>query len=229
MAKAGKLHVMPDDKELDAIVEHFKLHQSNFDSVSETLSNDLYRHSELKPLIHSIKHRTKDPLHLRDKLVRKRTSAKNEGKPFDITVDNVFEKLTDLAGVRLLHLHTSQFPKIDKAIREVVDELGFAIVEGPTANTWDDEYRQLFTEWGATAVPRESMYTSVHYILDSRRRTPVRCELQVRTLMEEVWGEVSHTVNYPRPTTDKIVNEQLKVLARFTSGCTRLVDTIFHK
>ena len=73
------------------------------------------------------------------------------------------------------------------------------------------------------------MYTSVHYILDPQRKTPVRVELQVRTLMEEVWGEVSHSMNYPHPTKNPIVEEQLKVLARFTSGCTRLVDTIFYK
>jgi len=135
--------------------------------------------------------------------------------------------LTDLAGIRLIHLHTSQFPEIDRAIRLALGDLGFAITEGPIANTWDDEYRELFSKWGATPVPRESMYTSVHYILDPQRKTPVRCELQVRTLMEEVWGEVSHTVNYPHKTTNAIVKEQLKVLARFTSGCTRLVDTIF--
>ena len=34
------------------------------------------------------------------------------------------------------------------------------------------------------------MYTSVHYVIGSASRTTVTCEIQVRTLMEEVWGEV---------------------------------------
>jgi hypothetical protein len=41
------------------------------------------------------------------------------------------------------------------------------------------------------------MYTSVHYIIGSGSQTPLTCEIQVRTLMEEVWGEVDHKINYP--------------------------------
>jgi putative GTP pyrophosphokinase len=45
--------------------------------------------------------------------------------------------------------------------------------------------------------------------------------------MEEVWGEVDHLINYPIPSTRLSSREQLKVLARVTSGATRLVDSIF--
>lgn len=55
----------------------------------------------------------------------------------------------------------------------------------------------------------------------------MRIELQVRTLMEEVWGEVSHSINYPVETASISCREQLRVLARISSGCTRLVDSIF--
>jgi ppGpp synthetase/RelA/SpoT-type nucleotidyltranferase len=55
-----------------------------------------------------------------------------------------------------------------------------------------------------------------------------KCELQVRTLAEEVWGEVSHTIDYPDPTESVACKEQLKVLARLSSSCIRLVDSIFE-
>ena len=45
--------------------------------------------------------------------------------------------------------------------------------------------------------------------------------------MEEVWGEVDHTINYPHSTGSVGCAEQLKVLARVTSSATRLVDSIF--
>jgi putative GTP pyrophosphokinase len=45
--------------------------------------------------------------------------------------------------------------------------------------------------------------------------------------MEEVWGEVDHTMNYPIPSKVLAYREQVKVLARVTSGATRLVDSIF--
>ena len=53
-------------------------------------------------------------------------------------------------------------------------------------------------------------------------------ELQVRTLAEELWGEVDHKINYPHPSDRSSCREQIKVLARITSSCTRLVDSIFH-
>ena len=72
------------------------------------------------------------------------------------------------------------------------------------------------------------MYTSVHYVIEPNRRTKYTCELQVRTLAEEVWGEVDHTINYPIATPIIACKEQIAVLARVTSGCTRLVDSLFR-
>ena len=70
------------------------------------------------------------------------------------------------------------------------------------------------------------MYTSVHYVVEPVF-DQIACEIQVRTLAEELWGEVSHTVNYPEETDSIACKEQLAALARVASGCTRLVDSIF--
>jgi len=72
------------------------------------------------------------------------------------------------------------------------------------------------------------MYTTVHYVLQANQEKKVTCEVQVRTLMDEVWGEVSHRVNYPDESPSRTCQDQLKVLARLTTGCTRLVDSIFR-
>jgi putative GTP pyrophosphokinase len=72
-----------------------------------------------------------------------------------------------------------------------------------------------------------SLYTSVHYVIAPNRKTGLTCEIQVRTLAEELWGEVDHTLNYPLKSMSLACREQIKVLARVTSSCTRLVDAIF--
>ncbi len=72
------------------------------------------------------------------------------------------------------------------------------------------------------------MYTSVHYVLETSQRTKYTFELQVRTLAEELWGEVDHTINYPHKSDILACREQIKVLARVTSSCSRLVDSIFR-
>ena len=130
-----------------------------------------------------------------------------------------------------MHLHTRQVEEIDIELKRIFDENMLILVEGPTARTWDDEMRSYFKGIGMDIHPyldkNPDMYTSVHYVIKLNSRTEITCEIQVRTLMEEVWGEVSHAINYPHPTDSLSCREQIKVLARVTSGCTRLVDSIF--
>ncbi|MEK3900068.1 hypothetical protein [Paenibacillus sp. FSL R7-0179] len=59
-------------------------------------------------VIHSVKYRLKDPDHLADKIKRKWEKGEL------VTKDNIFEKITDLAGIRILHLYQDQFPTIHK-------------------------------------------------------------------------------------------------------------------
>src|SRR5207248_6382687 len=66
--------------------------------------------------IHSVKWRIKEPSHLRDKLYRLINRAREQNAEFDITPDNLFSKINDLGGVRLLHLYTRQFGAINAEI-----------------------------------------------------------------------------------------------------------------
>src|SRR5215470_13397444 len=75
------------------------------------------------PVIHTIKSRVKDRQHLRKKLLRKLA----EGD--DITADNFFDCITDLAGVRVLHLHQRQFPAIADAINEHIQKGEWVLYE----------------------------------------------------------------------------------------------------
>ena len=86
----------------------------------------------------------------------------------------------------------------------------------------------LRTALFASCISLHLVALSVHYVIELNPTSHVRCELQVRTLADELWGEVSHTIDYPKPTKSIACQEQLKVLARVTSGCTRLVDSIFR-
>lgn len=214
-------------KMVDALLVRYKERIEHIEIFRTSLLAALTRSSELEPLVHSLKSRLKDPDHLRNKLERKITVAQREGKPFQITPENLLVRVNDLAGIRILHLHTRQMEKIDPVLRRIFDEQSYELVETPFARTWDDEYRQFFSSIGIQSQTSPNMYTSVHYVVGSASRTKVTCEIQVRTLMEEVWGEVDHTVNYPIPSELLACREQLKVLARVTSSATRLVDSIF--
>lgn len=203
--------------ELDG-VEHFR----------SALYNTLTTRSPLTPLIHSVRSRVKDPEHLRKKLVRKLTTFKTAGQPLDVAPDNLFAKINDLAAIRLLHLHTAQIAEINVALQDRLAEYHYRILEGPIAYIWDSEYEQFFQDLGISTAVNERMYTSVHYVIEENSRTHRTAEVQVRTLAEELWGEVDHAMNYPEASTNATCRDQIRVLARLTSGCTRLVESIFR-
>jgi ppGpp synthetase/RelA/SpoT-type nucleotidyltranferase len=217
----------PEQATIDECVNHFKENAHLLQNAAESVVSSCMNDPDLKKLIHFIKYRLKDPKHLRAKLRKKALDDKQHGRKPTINQANLFQKITDLAGVRILHLYTDQIAEMNNRILAVLQEQKYR-VHKPVANIWDNESRIYYKKLGFRTVYRETMYTSVHYDIKLNTATGVRCELQVRTLADEVWGEVSHTVDYPKPSNSIACQEQLKVLARVTSGCTRLVDSIFR-
>lgn len=214
-------------KQIDEAVAAFVDKRPLFEAFAQGLLANFQHREELAELIHFIKHRIKEPDHLRRKLERKMLDGKAKGQPFDFDSSTVFEKVNDLAGVRIIHLNTEQMRIIHPNLMDVFAEQKLRVLEEPIANCWDVEYEQFFNDLGITARSRDMMYTKVHYVVEANQRTKITCEIQVRTLMDEVWGEVSHRVNYPDNSASRACADQLKVLARFTTGCARLVDSIF--
>lgn len=193
------------------------------------------RHPRLvkcKPtIIHSVRHRLKEKAHLADKVKRKlmpdpdshQMEMEAEWNP-----ESTFLSFTDLAGVRVLLLHQKQFEPVHAEIIRKVDSGDWFFHEDPKAYTWDPDSADYFVSLGIETKVKESHYTSVHYVIRPRRDSELACEIQVRTLFEEIWGEVDHTLNYPHPTDNVACKEQLRVLAKVVGAGSRLVDSIFN-
>ncbi|MEN5259312.1 RelA/SpoT domain-containing protein [Pseudomonas protegens] len=196
------------EKFLNGVVDSFRLEPS------------LNRYGN--PLIYTIKSRLKDAEHLREKISRK-WSDKDP-----ITAENLFDKVTDLAGVRVLHLYQDQFPEIHSHVINQVEAGDWFLREAPIAYSWDPEASKFFESLGLKAVTRDTYYTSIHYVVSPRKSSTIYCEIQVRTLFEEIWGEIDHTINYPNPTSSRSCKEQLRVLSKLVSTGTRLADSIFR-
>jgi putative GTP pyrophosphokinase len=170
----------------------------------------------------------KDRDRLQDKLLRILHDCEEKNEPFDITPDNLHLKINDLAGIRLLHLHTAQAKEIHEHLDELLKSCGYKFREGPEARTWDIEYEKIFKDMGFKTIRSETLYTSVHYVIsDQIPNLKMTCEIQVRTLAEEIWGEVDHSLNYPHKMDSVACRQQLRALARSTSAAGRLVDAIY--
>lgn len=217
---------MEKSQVIESCVTEYQQHHPRFNQFLNAV-RDFF---ELEPpfndkstsVIHSIKYRLKDQSHLRDKLDRKW----DEQDP--ITPSNIFSRITDLAGLRVLHLYQDQFPIIHHKIVEKVNSGDWFFAEPPKAYTWDPETVRYFEELGLECHQKESYYTSIHYLVKPKEISYYICEIQVRTLFEEIWGEIDHTINYPHATTSVACKEQIRVLSKLVSTGTRLADSIFR-
>ena len=216
----------PSAEELDACVAAYERRLHPMRLFMQSVSEFFAAHPTLAtgsfPTVHSVKSRLKDSGHLRDKLVRKW----NDGR--EITTANLFDEVTDLSGVRVYHLHLEQFPTINEAIRAQVDDGHWHLHEVPKAYSWDPEARGFFEGLGFAPEIRPTLYTSIHYLVRPRDGSPLCCEVQVRTLFEEIWGEIDHLINYPSPTDSIACREQLRALAKLVGTGGRLVDAILR-
>lgn len=218
---------MDKDQAVDAAISAFDDQRHELSIFMNGVGQWFSSHPKLclpvSPIVHSVKMRLKDPTHLREKISRKW----NDADP--ISPHNIFEKITDLAGVRVLHLYQEQFRSIHEEILIKVNTLrDWYLPEPPKAYTWDPESKRFFEELGIGVQIKESFYTSVHYLVRPRADSQICCEIQVRTLFEEIWGEVDHSLNYPDPCPSLSCREQLRVLAKVVGAGSRLVDSIFR-
>jgi len=217
---------------IDELVSHYTDNESTIRrfliSFYDPIVDAMREKEPLFGLVHSIKQRMKDPAHLRDKLIRKLRECQNNNKPFPYTVSNLFEKLNDLGGCRLLHLHTQQVKEIHPILLRILDEAQCDLVAKPFAHIWDMESRTYFQSIGIRTVVNPRLYSSLHYVVKprSKKNTRITCEIQVRTLADEIWGEIDHRLNYPTEHGSLACREQIKSLARVASSCSRLVDSI---
>lgn len=206
---------------MQELVELFKSKHIDFEVFANGIRQWFLGHESLTGRVHSVKYRLKDLNHLREKLERKYSEV-------ELTNEDFFVRMTDLAGVRVLHLHQAQFTHIHDAISAKIADNDWVLAEPAKAFTWDPESREFFAAQGLAVEVRDTYYTSVHYLVKPRADSPLCCEIQVRTLFEEIWGEVDHQLNYPDPTENISSREQLRVLSKLVGAGSRLVDSIFR-
>jgi putative GTP pyrophosphokinase len=171
------------------------------DEVAEPAAATLQRDSS----VHSVKVRVKDPLRLIEKILRKR--ARNPSR--EITVENYREQITDLIGIRALHLFKNRWGWIHRLIGKT-----WPLRETPIAYVRDGDPRDLTDEFanaGCRVEVHPKGYRSVHYVIESRLGAETHlAEIQVRTIFEEGWSEIDHCIRY-RKEADSEIGEFLNM------------------
>lgn len=154
--------------------------------------------------------RIKRPESVADKIYRKPSSFP------DGFSDVSIRSMRDTLGARVVVYFLSNLPMVDRALR-TSEVLEISASDPPIAYL----SRDLIERLGLTHIrheTKESGYASIHYIVRLRSSSlPLEnrpwFEVQVRTLAEDVWGEIEHLLGYkPNKRTSFAVRKQFQII-----------------
>ena len=171
--------------------------------------------------VHSVRWRVKNVEHLMEKIIRKRGQDKVSKKYKTINLSNYLSVVTDLIGVRALHLFKTDVLEIHPQIIDMwqMGEKPVSYVRAGDRSDLIDDLKQC----GINSKVHDAGYRSVHYIIKMRPGiVNIFIELQVRTIFEEAWSEIDHKVRYPNFSENKQVEEVLTIFNRLSGGADEL-------
>jgi putative GTP pyrophosphokinase len=168
---------------LDEVIKKYDSEQmGTYRLLSEKMKEFLSSILSSKGIVpHSITSREKNPEKLREKIT-------TEGKVYDSLSNNI----TDLAGVRIITYFPSDVDKIVPLI-----EKEFKV---DPKHSVDKRF---------CLDPAIFGYASVHFVVEFRSEVlklpefavfnKMKCEIQVRTILQHAWAEIEHDIVYKSP------------------------------
>lgn len=178
--------------------------------------------------IQRVKTRIKRPESTLDKFSKLR-----EEFPDGPTSENL-RSMRDILGARIVTYIPAHIPLVDSAIRGS-DDLEVS-TEYPPRSYFHQTTMERLGLADLDFVPKgvkPSGYSSLHYFV--RLREPAArenpwFELQVRTMLEEVWGEIEHQLGYkPNQQTEFSVSRQFRVIGSHLSAIDEHFDFLYDR
>lgn len=189
-------------------------HQNNLQNLNESaefLAKILQKHES----VHSVRWRVKDADHLMEKIVRKRKAKSNKYMEIDDT--NYSNVITDLVGVRVLHLFKYEWEQIHKYITSM-----WELVENPTAYIRKGDEGEAISSYQSNqceVTNHPAGYRSIHYVIATQpTKDKIYSEIQVRTIFEEGWSEVDHKIRYPNFSDNELISYFLTIFNRLAGS-----------
>lgn len=207
-----------DWQDLKAIHDDFLECRKSYETQADLIANILRG----QPKVHSVKTRIKDMRHLMEKLIRKTPSRREKyGKDFKFTVDNYKDEITDLLGIRVIHIFKEDWEEIHNFITSMWDVMEIV------ANVREGDNTKKFDEQGIAVRSRPSGYRSVHYLIESYpTNKKLITEVQVRTIFEEGYGEIDHQLRYSHEDIPELLGQNLMLLNRIAGSSDEMASLI---
>ena len=197
-----------------AIADHYASKKEGFDKIAREYFAQVM---EFKP-VHSVRYRLKDPDHLIEKIIRK---TADDAKV--ISVDNYLEEITDIIGIRALHVYKNDFLLLHQQIckkykKHFCESVHIKLRQGDDKSIFNPILKD------DPKFEENNTYRSIHYVIN--HLDEVRVEIQTRTVFEEGWSEVDHKSLYKKNNENELVRFASSILSRLSGTCDELAELI---
>ncbi|MGD9271000.1 MAG: RelA/SpoT domain-containing protein [Syntrophobacterales bacterium] len=157
--------------------------------------------SSPKESLHTITYRIKDEARLIEKIDEENKQLGDEAAP--ITQKNFQERVGDLLGIRFICLRLSDIKRVEAYLGLLAEEKILRFIRRP-----DQKRSFVLPVDPGEAIPegldlRYSGYSSIHYQVELGENSDatdelkgLQIEFQLRTILEEAWGEIDHKYRY---------------------------------
>ncbi len=192
-------------KDAEAILLDYEKTAPQLENVAAFLTTQLQKNDG----VHSVRFRIKHNEHLIEKIIRKNSSNPNR----NIGIHNYTEEITDLIGIRVLHIFKEEWDDIHNYLLST-----FNLKEGESPKVYfkkgdSDTYLEKYVNKGLLTEEHLFGYRSIHYIIRTdATKNPIYAEVQVRTIYEEAWSEIDHRIRYPYNQNHKLFSQILYIL-----------------
>lgn len=165
--------------------------------------------------VHYVRYRIKNAEHLIEKIIRK----KIDEPEIELSLDNYKTKITDLIGLRALHLFKEDWKGIDDFLRNKCNMTKTPLVyyrKGDDPNAISD-----FEVLQFSVKEHGYGYRSIHYFSEvdvPETEIKIAVEIQVRTIFEEAWSEIDHKIRYPYYLDHKLFAQYLMIFNRLAGS-----------
>ena len=205
-------------EDLKAIHDDFIDCRKSYETQADLVANILRAH----PKVHSVKTRIKDSRHLIEKVIRKTPERRIKyGQDFNFTVENYKDEITDLLGIRVIHIFKEDWEEIHNFISNMWDVMEIV------ANVREGDDTSKFEEQSIEVCSRPSGYRSVHYLIESYpTNKKLITEVQVRTIFEEGYGEIDHQLRYSHKDIPELLGQNLMLLNRIAGSSDEMASLI---
>jgi ppGpp synthetase/RelA/SpoT-type nucleotidyltranferase len=189
-------------RQKEAILISFYKEKAKYEKLAEYVVH-LIRDdpSSPKESLHTITFRIKDEVRLIEKIDEENKQLEVDAAP--ITQKNYQERVGDLLGIRLICLRLSDINRVEAYLGLLAEEKILRFIQRP-----DQKRSFVLPVDSGEAIPdgldlRYSGYSSIHYQVELGENSDatdelkgLQIEIQLRTILEEAWGEIDHKYRY---------------------------------